>query len=262
MFEALRKKLRNAQPISQPAQANFEQQSPEQPGAGHEAFIQHETGSGTNALQLDRNISKLESQLSQTSDPGLRILLLGGLRNLRHQRVRASGTGYNRISTGSPVPDVGFPMGGMEDYFNPSSDYLLGDFNGPISPKATFEIAGTDRSRIRQTAPRAKPAGGIDPLPNSYFTRDAFGKYPGQFDYIPGRVNTAQVKPSDAMSAGIDTTGKHLGGSAGAQGRSYAPGRTFQFQHTGPDFGPYGRGLTTSDQPVTNRQGSRSVRRG
>jgi hypothetical protein len=242
MFENLRRRLRNAQPISQPAQANFEQQSPDQAGSGHEAWIQHGTGTGTNVLRLERNLAKVESQLSQTSEPGLKIQLLTAQRNIKNQLLRAHGNLVRGTEDRFPVPDVGYPMGSVEDYFNPSMDFLNGDFNGPISPKATFELAGTLRSRMTSPIPAAKPAGG-DYKPTQYFTRNALGE-----------------KPSFSYGRPADASGLTYGASTvrGA-GVSYAPGRTVQHQHTGPDFGPYGRGLTTSDQVVPGKHGSRSI---
>jgi hypothetical protein len=254
MFEALRKKLKNAQPISQPAQANFEQQDPSNPGSGHQAFIAHESGAGTNTDTLKRALARVDSQLSQTNDPGLKITLLAGRRNIVNQLLRTGGTGLHNAMHGSPVPDVGFPMGTYVDARSGQLNASPG--TKKLSPKAAFELAGTARSQISQKPPRgARIAGGADPLSDSYYTRNALGEYPGQFNYDPGLPNLAATGPTTRAAAGIPVA------DDGVQGKSYAPGRTFQFQHTGPDYGPYARGATTSEQPLPNHHGSRSNKR-
>jgi hypothetical protein len=250
MFEALRQRLKNAQPISTPSRDNFEQQDPSIPGSGHEKLIHHETGAGTRQLQIEKNLAKVEAQLSQTSDPGLRIVLLAAQRNMRNQLVRSGGSGQHVLLEGSPVPDVGFPMGSWENHFNPSDDYSGGVYDLKISPKAAFELAGTARSQITQLPPRgARMAGGMDPLSDSYYTRNALGTVPDQFNYDPGLVDTNATPRVHNQTPG------------GHSRVSFAPGRTFQDLHTGPDWGPYGRGLTTNDQPIPTKHGSRSVGR-
>ena len=75
MLESKRKQLKNAQPISSPAQWNYEQQSPDQPGSGHAAFKGHETGTGTNIVTLQRALARVNAQLAVTQDPQLRMSL-------------------------------------------------------------------------------------------------------------------------------------------------------------------------------------------
>lgn len=239
MFENLRKRLKNAQPISTPAQYNFEQQAPDNPGSGHEAFKAHETGSGSNLLTLQRSLARIQAQLAVTSDPQLRVQLASAERNITNQMIRTSGSS-TAGQVGSPVADAGFPMGTYADYFAGATDASGGLV---VSPKASFEMAGTRRMEIGSRSgvpqvPNATPGGGMKQT------------------VVPGGAHFKNVNNPTGSAFSYNLPLQKVGKQVRRKGPSFIPGKTFHPQvHTGPN----GRGAMSSSQPKPGKHGGRGA---
>jgi hypothetical protein len=143
------------QKISTTALANFQQSKKGfSAGAGHARMRNRETGFGTNKIQIQRSLLRVNAQLQTTVDPGLRVQLLNAQAHLQNQLLRSTGAGTGG-QDGSPVPHVttGYTWdGGVVEPYDASV----------ISPFAAFQLTGTRRMDAVQLPPspnRATPGG-------------------------------------------------------------------------------------------------------
>lgn len=227
-----RMKLRNAQPISSTAQANYDQIDPNQEGAGHTAFTHNITGAGTNQLQIKRALAKIEAQLKMTVDPGLTISLENAANMLRSQLTRSSLGTANGLGPDRTVPN-------NTGQYRFSGPYDEGSVSGQeqtkISTFAGFQLFGTLRQKVTK-------------VPQHRYIEEA-GSVPGVTDnekraYLafrnPGNPDGQVFHYGDPPDVAT-----HLPSHGVRRGTPYAPGRT---HHKQSSTGPVGRGHAPSHQ--------------